>query len=416
MSRASSSRLEPGQHSIDRAVVSPRSDGKGYIIKWYLRLPNGKLWKEHGTQTSAQKKGLARAKARAIAEEVLAGAGNERWKGTDKVVEYLDSVTLPALQGGRLAPETSRRYIIAYKLLLGECGDDGCKHKHSLAGLNIRDAVRPRALVNCLEEIGRLHGAGNAKHARIVASKYFAAKLQLDEIIDHNPVTSLDVDLSGARRPSYSRGGRALTAKQYAACIKYLLAADPNDVEKPKRGRWKIEHRVTERAACIDILLAQATTGLRTSELCLRPVEDCYVDQDGTFIFELSPEVTKTRTGRPVPVLAPEVSKRLAKRLNHGSKWMFHNPADPEKVWAPRNRDRKLAKFYQELSRELNIPMFMDERGHSWRTTGNTLLYDVLPEATRIRLFGHTSAVNRRHYTAVTDTKTVVSAASVLYE
>lgn len=30
--------------------------------------------------------------------------------------------------------------------------------------------------------------------------------------------------------------------------------------------------------------------------------------------------------------------------------------------------------------------MSVHERGHSWGRTGNTLLYDVLPEATRIRL------------------------------
>ena len=53
---------------------------------------------------------------------------------------------------------------------------------------------------------------------------------------------------------------------------------------------------------------------------------------------------------------------------------------------------------------------------HSWRTTNNTLLYDVLPEATRTRLFGHTAAVNRGHYTAVTSTEAVVAAAASLLQ
>lgn len=38
---------------------------------------------------------------------------------------------------------------------------------------------------------------------------------------------------------------------------------------------------------------------------------------------------------------------------------------------------------------------------------------DVLPEATRIRLFGH-AAVNRQHYTAVTSTEAVLSPAASL--
>ncbi|MDN5605115.1 MAG: hypothetical protein L0G59_06810 [Kocuria sp.] len=53
---------------------------------------------------------------------------------------------------------------------------------------------------------------------------------------------------------------------------------------------------------------------------------------------------------------------------------------------------------------------------HSWRTTNNTLPYDVLPEATRTRLFGHTAAVNRQRYTAVTSTEAVVSAAAGIFE
>ena len=46
----------------------------------------------------------------------------------------------------------------------------------------------------------------------------------------------------------------------------------------------------------------------------------------------------------------------------------------------------------------------------------NTLLYDLLPEATRIRLFGHGKAVNRQRCTAVTTTEAIVSAASSLFE
>lgn len=288
--------------------------------------------------------------------------------------------------------------------------------KHSLAGLSLRDAMRPRTLTSCLEEIAQLHGAVNAKHAKTVAKKYLAAPLRVDEVIEYNPLTDLEIDLSAARRPVYSRGGRALTLDQYQAAVDYLLHADPEDVAKPKRGRWTREQRVIERAACIDIILAQATTGLRTSELCLRPVADCHVDTDGTFIITLDPEATKTRTGRQVPVLAPAVSERLAARLDGRSPWLFPSPTDSATVWDPRNRDRKLAAMYEELADARDIEMFVHERGHSWRTTGNTLLYDVLPEATRIRLYGHGQAVNRQRYTAVTTTDAVVSAASVLFE
>lgn len=79
-------------------------------------------------------------------------------------------------------------------------------------------------------------------------------------------------------------------------------------------------------------------------------------------------------------MLAPEVSHRLANRLDTGSPWLFPYTSDPAKVWDPRNRDRKLAAVYQELATELDIEMFQHERGHSWRTTNNTVLYDLLLE------------------------------------
>src|SRR5699024_11759449 len=113
--------------------------------------------------------------------------------------------------------------------------------------------------------------------------KYLAARLRVDEVIEYNPLVDLDLDLSGAKQPRYSRGGRALTAEQYRAAIEYLLAADPEDVEAPRRGRWTREQRVIERAARIDIVLAQARTGLRSSELCTRPTPDCHGDGSGTF-------------------------------------------------------------------------------------------------------------------------------------
>ena len=95
---------------------------------------------------------------------------------------------------------------------------------------------------------------------------------------------------------------------------------------------------------------------------------------------------------------------------------LFPSPADASKAWDPRNRDRKIAEMYLQMAADLEIGLFKFERGHLWRATLNTLLYDELPEATRIRLLGHSAAVNRSHYTAVTSTKAVVEAARMLRE
>src|SRR5699024_28093 len=226
MSRAATTRLEPGEHSIDRAQVFPYRDG--FAIRWSIRLNSGRLMRP---LTQGPTKGKVRARARARAADLLSSSSDGKWKGTSDTLDYLDKVTRPAIRAERLADTTTRRYELAYRLLRGECGDEGCKHTHSLAGLSLREAMRPRALISCLEEIGRLHGAVNAKHAKTVAKKYLAAPLRVDEVIEYNPLIELDLDLSGARKPAYSRGGRALTAVQYRAAIEYLLAADPEDLE-----------------------------------------------------------------------------------------------------------------------------------------------------------------------------------------
>lgn len=412
MARAATTRLEPGQHSIDRA--KPFEHGDGWALRWRIRLHSGRLVDK---TTKGPTKGVVRSRARATAAELLATPGNGSWTPRTPVLDYMKAVTLPAIQAERLAPATTRRYELAYRLLRGECHLDDCKHAKSLAGLSIHDAMRPRTLTDCLEEIARLHGEKNVKHARIVASRYLARKLQTDELLEVNPLRDLDLDLSKARKPDQRRGGKALSLTDYQRVIDWLLAADPADAEKPKRGRWTHEEAVRARGHAIDVILTQATTGLRTSELALRPAGDCSVDAGGVFTFWLPATATKTHTSRPVPVLDARVSERLATRLVEvgDPSWpLFPAPSDPSKQWQPRTRDRKVAELYVEMAAALDLPVFEFERGHMWRATLNTLLYDALPEATRTRLLGHTEAVNRSHYTAVTSTAAVVEAAAIL--
>lgn len=409
MARAATTRLEPGHHSIDRAQPFPTETG--WALRWRLRLPSGKLLDK---TTKAPTKAEVRAKARRTADSLLKAPGNTNWTPTSPVLAYMEAVALPAIRAERLADATTRRYELAYRLLRGECGQKH-KHLHSLAGLSIHDAMRPRNLTRCLEEIGELHGAKNVKHAKTVAKKYLAGPLRVDELIEFNPLADLDVDLSRAKRPEIRRGGHALSLEEYRKVIDHLLAADSRPVPRPRRGRWSHELQVAQRAQVTDVVLAQATTGLRTSELATRPVAECSVDKDGTFIFWLPDAAVKTRRGRPVPVLDPRVSKRLEARLKVAKgKHLFSAPSDPASAWDPRTRDRKIAALYQEMAEALEIPLLAFERGHLWRTTLNTLLYDELPEATRTRLLGHTPAVNRQFYTAVTSTRAVVEAASIL--
>jgi hypothetical protein len=153
-----------------------------------------------------------------------------------------------------------------------------------------------------------------------------------------------------------------------------------------------------------------------TSELCLRPIGDCKIEGKSV-VFELPAEDVKTRKGRPVPVLDPRVSDRVAVRIlasRSPDAPLFPSPSDASKQWEPRGRDRKLAALYEEIAIMCRVPVLAVERGHIWRATLNSLLADVMDEDVRIRLLGHTREINRQLSTAVSDTSRVVAAASVL--
>lgn len=408
------SKLAPGETSIER--VTPRKTSNGYVLVWRICDWNGVT---SSRRTQADSVSEVRRRAKAKAAELLAPPSVGGWTLNSPVQDYMREVTLPAIHKSRLAPATSRRYEICYRLLLGECAKPDCKHEHDLHALTIREAMRPRTLKTCLEEIAQLHGLQNAKHCKIILRKYVFAQLKIDELVETNPLADLDLDFEDARAVAYHRGGRSLSLDEYKRVITYLLSLDPEDIEsrEGKQGRWRDAHLVRERSVLIDFILTQATTGMRTNELATRTGASVEVDGNFNLIFSLTPEETKTKVGRKVPVLDPRVSRRIAARvaaLEHPSDPIFAAPSDPARVWEASSRNRRLASFYRQMAADLHMPVFEKERGHFWRATLNTLLYFELPEGVRTRLLGHTAAVNRSAYTAITSTDAVIEAASVL--
>lgn len=396
--RAPRINLEPGEHSIER-VRPKKVDGK-YFLHWRIKLHDGRTKAMH---TQGATVGETRARALRKAKELLATGSSGTWTLRSPISDYMEANTRPAIQSANLKPTTQKRYDLAYRLLLGDCVDKSSKHKHqyALKGLSIENAMKPRALKNCLEEIAELHGVKNVKHAKLVASKYLAQSLKLDGLIQYNPLADLDLDLSTARQPTVRRGGKSISKEEYKRAIEWLLEQDIGEVKKPKQGRWGLDVRIAERRALIEFILTQATTGMRTSEIGKRKVEDIEIDNNGNIVFVLRADATKTKKARRVPVLNDRIAELLRTRiaeLPEGA-YLFGSPANPLNEWNERNRNRKLATIYQELAEECNIEIFKVERGHAWRTILNSLLFDELAEDARIRLLGHTREINRSHYT-----------------
>ena len=410
--RASTNKLAPGENTIDRSAL--RLINGRYYLTWSIALPDGRKLRR---TNQARTKGEVRRRARAKAAEILASGIGASWKHGDSIAKYIAEVSRPSIESAQLRDESKRRYKLALRLLLGECSSEHA-HAHSLKKHTIGSGIRFRVLENCLKEIARLHGTESAHQARSVLSKYVLDELVRDEAIDSSPIAGKRIDLRKQRNSAAAKGGRALSADEWAAVIDHLLALDPEEgIEAPKQGRWTFDDRVAVRRNTIDLTLLQSTTGLRVGEAIALTWNDIDVDDQGQVYVTVSDAVSKTHRGRRAPVLNERVAEHILKRRNRASsddEYVIGSPALPARKWDQRQRGKALEALFIELAQKLDIELLLTARSHVWRATLNTLLLDLVPEVQRAAFFGHNAATNRGHYTDFTDTSTMLSAAKSL--
>ena len=145
---------------------------------------------------------------------------------------------------------------------------------------------------------------------------------------------------------------------------------------------------------------------------------DIDVDDQGQVYVTVSDAVSKTHRGRRAPVLNERVAEHILKRRNRASsddEYVIGSPALPARKWDQRQRGKALEALFIELAQKLDIELLLTARSHVWRATLNTLLLDLVPEVQRAAFFGHNAATNRGHYTDVTDTSAMLSAAKHLH-
>ncbi|WP_181274675.1 hypothetical protein [Brevibacterium oceani] len=401
--RASNSKLAPGEDTINRA--KPKKVGSTWTVKWsYLPdEPDARL-KRFTNQGPTRGEALQRARDKLTKLNEARSASE--WRLGDAITEYVEKVARPAVEKAKLSEVSRDRYKAVLRFLVGECSNEAHQHSKALDG-SIRAAVRRRTLIECLEEIADEHGPGSAHHARIVLGHYVLDQLEIDELIETNPLKGRRVDLSGGKDRAPARGGVALSAEQWNAVLDYLLDLDPAEgVTNPKQGMYSLADKIAVRRNSIDLALMQAVTGLRVGEASSATWAMVGTDDDGMMVLSLSPEVTKTKRGRDVRIPDRAVSDRLlSRRGDAGVDWpIIGSPAKPEAIWNKRNRTMHTAKLYDELAEALDIPELRVERTHVWRATLNSLAAaDGVPEAVRVAHLGHTAAVNRSSYTDLRD-------------
>jgi hypothetical protein len=285
MSRSATTRLDAGQHSIDR-VQPTKKDGR-WMLFWSIRLYDGRLLRK---QSQGLTKGEARARAKTKANELLTSSGGI-WRTTSQLSKYVEQVSKPAIASAQLRESSRQRYLIVLKQLLGDCKPH--KHRDSLKGHSVASGTTFRVLEDCLREVAQLHGHESAHQARSVLSKYIMAQLKRDGLITADPIKGERLEFGP--KPAQQRGGKALSRAEYERVVDYLLNLDPaKNVQAPRRGRWTLADRIAKRRNAIDLTLLQAATGLRISEASsISWSEHVELTDDGKLRIEVSPGMSK---------------------------------------------------------------------------------------------------------------------------
>lgn len=397
-------RLQPGEDTTATSKVVP---GKrpGYLaMQWRVCLPSGRV-ERHVTEVKTTRATDVRHKAKASAAALVAGVGTGSWRPDRAFSDYIERESVPAIERNQfpkpLRPNTQLRYIHVLYLLAEQ-----------MRGIPIADAVRPRQLNDALGAIASANGTATAKQCAKVASKYVMRRLVSDEVITHNPLRDMELELPEHVAKAKPRGGRALAPEERARVIDWLLAYEPEATPKPKRGRYTAEQRTAIRERAVEVTLLQAETGLRISEACNLTRADVDADADPLTVT-VTPEVSKTHKGRTVPVMDARVADRIRERLSRApqdaSAPVFGAPALPDRVWDPSNRQKAVRALYRDIADALGIPLLREVSSHVWRATLNTEWMERgVPDALRSAFLGHGEDVNLASYTDTGNTEALV--------
>ena len=389
-------RLGPGEHSIDRNTPYTNASGK-WLLDWHVRTHEGRLLKR---RSQADNKGEVRRRAKATAK-VLLTSGNASWKPTQPMTKYIDQVARPLIEQApdeRLRLQTRRRYLIVLQWIRDE-----------LDGLSIGDASKFRVQEQALQHISLLRGRETGRQARNVLGKYINQQLVRDNLIPANPLVGMSIDLGRTKTTAKGKGGVALTRDEYRRTVDALLSIDPADGITAGRGRFSVAERTQKVANTVDVLLVGAATGLRISEILTLTWD--YVIIDGSDVkITVTEQASKTRRARTVPVLDPRVAQRIIARAADDTTYVIGSPADQDKQWDRDNAQKAAKAMLSRLGDDLDIDTLRTHSTHLWRATLNTMLVGVVPDAQRAAYFGHDTSINRAAYTDTTDVSGMTSA------
>lgn len=406
-SRASTAKLGPGEHTIERAT--PRKIASGYTLTFSYRPADGSASRQYRVQ--ARTVGLSRARAREKVEQLVEQARAEAAAAApvlspeSSLGDYLDTTVRAELtENPRLAPRTRDQYRYVLTMLLNQC--ERHEHQHHLAQHSIADGLRLPVLRAVLREIADVHGFERARQTRTVVARHVITPLRIDSLVATNPLAeiSLEALIQRSRAPR-TRGGQALSRAEYDAVVEFLLNHTPHEHVTSTRGRYSLEVSIARRAHAVIQALLQVGTGLRVGEAQQLIWEKHAVltnvpeTSETALSFHLCASMTKTKTPRVAVVMDPRIQQALIQRWNRArpGAYVIGLPSDPQRPWRS-GHTSATAELYQLMARTLQIPTLLTERSHLWRTTLHMLHTSAVPAEILDAQFGNSSAVRSRHY------------------
>ncbi|MGN0077085.1 MAG: tyrosine-type recombinase/integrase [Parafannyhessea sp.] len=406
--------LKPGMSTVESAKVVELADGR-YRMQWYVCLPTGRVVHKK-IERRAKRKADIRDRARELTEELLRTGGEwglAGWKGSSDMGRFVEEVCVRAVEANCFAkplrPHTQERYVHDLRLFAERA-----------RGMTIAAASRPKALVPIFQLIAREHGTATARKASTTCSKYVFKRLVTYQVIDHNPLVGIDLELpqvtGKAHGKEHVKGGQSLTAEERKCVVAWLAAWQPEakaSEYKNVAGRYGIAGTQARWELARDVTLVQATCGLRLNEALSMERRD--VEKlDGHMCLTVREEVSKTHKARTVPVTDKRASEAVRRRLKdtvgpEPTSLVFGSPAAPQKPWDRSNAHKTLRKLYDMMADELSIPKLREVSTHSWRDTLNTeWMEQGVPVEIRHEFFGHSKEENVSTYTDVTHTRALL--------
>ncbi|MFQ9340407.1 MAG: tyrosine-type recombinase/integrase [Actinomyces sp.] len=391
-------KLQPGEDTIKS--VTPRKTETGYELRWRVRDFEGRLYAK---RTQARTVGEARRRAFEKAEQIKrATSETTTWTPADSITDFIDREVEPAIKEKRLSKASRARYLEVM-----------AHYRRYTQGKSISAATSASSLIRTLKTISKEIGPETARQTRSVVSNYLFGQLIVHQLTPSNPIRGMSFDFLKSEN---SEGKYYPTQAEWQAFLDYVLTDDPDSPMPGKENVPQAHKREAKarHARIIQLTELQLATGLRASEARQITWADVAQDDHGVVWVTVRPEMSKTKVGRTIPVLVPEVGKRLLARKGKDEELVIPQP-NSGKPWDKAGVHKAVRDYYEGVAGTSEDLAFLKKiRSHAWRGALNTITAPHLRPDIRAAYFGHTEKVNARAYTDHVNVRPMMKAVEAL--